>query len=194
MAVAGWLIAAVAPVPLTLGLLMEAYALAGKRRFRDWMLARHSWRVDEQVLDVGAGSGLMTIGAARLVPAGRVTAIDIWRMVDLTGKGPDALRAKLDAAGVAGRVVIKTMNASIDVGVSVLGIHNIEPEAARNKALAETARVLKPDGVADIADYTGVKSYARVLRDIGLEVTGPVNAIQGALSLMFLIKARKPTA
>jgi SAM-dependent methyltransferase len=199
--VAGWLILIVALAPLTLAAMMVAYAVAGKRRFRDWILARHAWRGDEHVLDVGAGRGLMTVGAARLVPRGRVTAIDIWRPEDLGGNGIDALRANLDAAAVTGRVRAETMDAramrladgSVDVVLSVLCLHNIEPPPARRDGLAEIARVLRPGGVAFIADYTGTRSYADTFRGMGLEVTGPVNAIPVALSLMFMVAARKPS-
>jgi len=201
LAAAGAAVAVVALVPLTLGTMMMAYAAVGKRRFRDWMLARHAWRGDEHVLDVGAGRGLMTVGAARLVPRGRVTAIDVWRAEDLGGNGPEALAANLAAAGVADRVSVETADArrlglpdaSVDVAVSVLCIHNIEPAPDRGKALAEIARVLRPGGTAYVADYTGAAGYARRFRDLGLEVAGPVNAIPVAFSLMFLVEARKPS-
>lgn len=187
-------------VPATLGAMMVAYALAGKRRFRDWKLARRAWRGDEQVLDIGAGRGLMSIGAARAVPRGHVTAIDIWRDGDLSDNGPEALQANLARAGVEDRVAARTMDAramtlpddSVDVVLSVLCLHNIEPAAEREKALAEIRRVLKPGGVAYIADYTGAAGYAATFRALGMEVTGPVNAIPVALSLMFLVEARKP--
>ena len=200
LSIAGWVLLAAALAPLTLGMMMIAYAIAGKRRFRDWMLARHAWRGDEHVLDIGAGRGLMAIGAARRVHTGRVTAIDVWRAEDLGGNGADALRANLDAAGVAGRVAIETTDAraialpdgSVDVVLSVLCLHNIEPAAAREEALSEIARVLRPGGVAYVADYILTRSYAEGFRRLGLVVTGPVNAVPVALSLMFLVEARKP--
>ena len=199
LTVAGCVLIVAALIPLALGGMMIAYAVAGKRRFRDWMLARHPWRGDEHVLDVGAGRGLMTIGAAQLVPSGRVIAIDIWRDEDLGGNRFDALRANLDATGVATRVSVETMDArairlpdaSIDVVLSVLCLHNIEPAHERRRALAEIARVLRPGGVAYIADYTATGSYAEAFNALGLKVVGPVNAVPIALSLMFLVEARK---
>jgi len=198
--VLGWLIAVASAVPLTLGLMMVAYAVAGKRRFRDWMIARHNWRGDEHVLDIGAGRGLATIAAARKLTTGRVLAIDVWRAVDLTRNSEAELRANVARAGVADRIRIETMDArsmtledaSIDVVLSILCVHNIEPAPEQAKALREIVRVLKPGGVAYIADYTGAKQYAEALESLGLEVTGPINAIPVALSLMFLVEARKP--
>lgn len=61
----GLLALAAALPPVILGSMMGLYAIIGKRRFRDWMLARHEWRGDETVLDVGAGRGLMAVGAAK---------------------------------------------------------------------------------------------------------------------------------
>jgi ubiquinone/menaquinone biosynthesis C-methylase UbiE len=196
----GWLIAIASAAPLTLGLMMIAYAVAGKRRFRDWMIARHRWRGDERVLDIGAGRGLATIAAARRLQSGQVIAIDVWRAVDLTDNAEANLRANVEAAGVADRVRIETMDArslafddaSIDVIVSILCIHNIEPVSDQAKALREIVRVLKPGGVAYLADYTGVKHYAEALESHGLKINGPINAIPVALSLMFLVEAQKP--
>ncbi len=141
----GWLLAIASTVPLTLGLMMLAYAIAGKRRFRDWMIARHRWRGDEAVLDIGAGRGLATIAAARRLTTGRVIAIDVWRTVDLTDNSQSDLEANLAQASVADRVRIETMDArslalndsSIDVVLSILCIHNIEPAAEQMKALRE---------------------------------------------------------
>jgi SAM-dependent methyltransferase len=198
--VAGCVALLAALAPLTLGAMMSLYALVGKRRFRDWMLARHDWRGDETVLDVGAGRGLMAVGTAKNLPRGRVIAVDVWRSGDLSGNGPEALAANARIEGVAYRIDVRTCDAraldlpdaSVDVVLSVLCIHNIEPEADRATALAEIVRVLKPGGRALVADYVGASGYAETFAHLGLEVAGPVNAMPVALSLMWLVEARKP--
>lgn len=195
----GGLLMVLALAPLTLGIMMRLYAWRGKLRTRDWVLARHDWQGNETVLDIGAGRGLMTIGAARRVPNGVVHAIDIWRDEDLTDNGATGLRKNLAATSMEGRAQIHTMDArsmtfadgSIDVIVSLLCLHNIENAKDRQAACSEIARVLKPGGVAYIADYTATRSYANAFRAQGLMVTGPINAIPTALSLMFLVEARK---
>ena len=144
----------------------------------------------------------MSIGAARLVPSGTVHAIDIWRAEDLTDNGAAELRKNIDATGLQGHIQIHTMDArtmsfpdgSIDVIFSLLCLHNIEDAKDRQAACREIARVLKPGGVAYIADYTATRSYADAFRAQGLNVTGPFNATPVALSLMFLVEARKPFA
>lgn len=198
----GILLIVVAVAPLTLGIMMRLYGWRGKLRTRDWVLSRHAWRGDETVLDIGAGRGLMSIGAARSAPHGTVHAIDIWREEDLTDNGEAGLRKNISATGQQGIIQIHTMDArnmsfpdgSIDVILSLLCLHNIEDAKDRLDACREIARVLKPGGVAYIADYTATRSYADTFRAQGLTVTGPINAIPVALSLMFLVEARKPIA
>jgi ubiquinone/menaquinone biosynthesis C-methylase UbiE len=198
----GVLLMVIAVVPLALGIMMRLYAWRGKVRTRDWVLSRHAWRGDETVLDIGAGRGLMTIGAARLAPSGTAHAIDIWRAEDLTDNGEAGLRKNITAAGLQGNIQIHTMDArslsfpdsSVDVILSLLCLHNIEVAKDRQAACQEIARVLKPGGVAYIADYSATRSYADMFRAQGLTVTGPINAIPVALSLMFLVEARKSIA
>ena len=71
------------------GLLFLLYVKVGKFRHRDFMLGLHSWRGDEQVLDVGCGRGLLLAGAAKRIAAlsgsGHATGIDVWLNVDMGG-------------------------------------------------------------------------------------------------------------
>src|SRR5664279_6592432 len=67
------------------GALMILYAEVGKFRHRDRMLAMIPWTGAENVLDVGAGRGLLAIGAAKRLTTGRPVGIDIWNAADLTG-------------------------------------------------------------------------------------------------------------
>lgn len=191
--------AVLALIPSALGLSMLAYSYRGKKRLRDRLLAERAWRGDETVLDVGAGRGLMAIGAARRAPRGRVYALDVWSARDLTGNTPDALRANAAAEGVADRIhvldadarAIPLEDASVDVVVSVFCLHNIEPVSERETAVAEIVRVLAPGGVALIADFPGAGAYAEPLRAAGLTVEGPRRAEATALGIAGYLVARK---
>lgn len=160
------------------GLLMLLYAKWGKFRHRDRMLALHAWRGDEQVLDVGTGRGLMLVGAARRLIAGRAIGIDIWRGKDLSGNSETATQQNLQLEKVADRCELRSMGAqqmefpdgSFDVILSNLCLHNIEDKAQRAAACREIVRVLKPGGVGLISDYKNTGEYARIFREAGCAV------------------------
>jgi hypothetical protein len=80
---------------------MLIYSLAGKFRHRDRILAKVPWAGTEMVRDVGAGRGLLLIGAAKHLTTGHATGIDIWNAEDLSGNAPGALLADIDIEGVA---------------------------------------------------------------------------------------------
>jgi len=154
------------------------YVKVGKFHHRDKMLALHQWRGDEQVLDVGCGRGLLLAGAAKLVPDGHVTGIDIWSNVDMGGNDITATRHNLALEGITDRTTLLSQpaqqmsfpDATFDVIVSNLCLHNIYDAPTRRRALAEIIRVLKPGGQAVISDYKNTRQYAAQLRDAGLSV------------------------
>jgi SAM-dependent methyltransferase len=195
-------IALVAAIPTILGLSMVAYVCGGKLQLRDAIIKRHKWRGDETVLDIGAGRGLMAIAAAKQVPQGKVIAIDIWSEVDLTDNMPDAIAQNAALEEVADRIEIVTgdarkldlPDASIDVVVSVLCIHNIQPATDRVAVCHEIVRVLRPGGTAYIADYILTSDYARAFSEGGLHVKGPTRMENTALTLMALVEATKANA
>jgi ubiquinone/menaquinone biosynthesis C-methylase UbiE len=61
-------------------------------------------------------------------------------------------------------------DASFDVIVSNLCLHNIYDRPTRQKAVEQIARVLRPGGVALISDYKKTGEYADGLRSAGLNV------------------------
>ena len=58
-------------------------------------------------------------------------------------------------------------DATFDLVVSSLAIHNIPLKADRKKAVAEGFRVLKPGGRIVIADIKTTSLYEEALRDLG---------------------------
>lgn len=160
-----------------IALLIEAllylfYVKKGKEYHRDKMLAMYKWRGDEKVLDVGCGRGLLLVGAAKRAPAGHATGIDVWSREDMAENSEAATQRNLEIEAVAGRCDLVSAgaqempfaDASFDVVVSNLCLHNIYDMLTRQKAVAEIARVLKPGGVALIADYKKTGEYAERLR------------------------------
>ena len=155
-----------------------------KQRVCRALLDSRAWRGDETVLDIGCGRGLVAIAAARRVPRGRVTGVDIWQEVDLGGNSPEAIRANAEAAGVADRLQVDTgdaralpyPDASFDVVASMTAIHNIPSAEGRRAAIAEAWRVTRPGGQILIFDIRHARTYAAQLRALGADVklTGPI--------------------
>ena len=78
--------------------------------------------------------------------------------------------------GVAGRVEVRDgdarrlpfTDASFDVILSCLALHNIRSRAGRQQAVLEIARVLKPGGLVLLVDLRHTRDYVRVLHGCGL--------------------------
>jgi SAM-dependent methyltransferase len=161
------------------GLLMLLYAKWGKFRHRDRMLNMVPWRGDEQVLDVGTGRGLLLVGAARRLTTGKGVGIDVWSTKDLSSNSLERTQANIDLEGVKQKVELKSEDArklsfpdaSFDLVLSNLCIHNIPGDEGRAEACREIARVLKPGGTALISDFIKTALYQEVLTKTGLKVS-----------------------
>jgi arsenite methyltransferase len=152
------------------------YSRIGKLHQRDRLLDLIDWHGGERVLDVGCGRGLLLIGAARRLTSGTATGIDLWSAVDLSSNRPEATLENARRADVADRVEVKDgdaqrlpfADASFDVVVSSLVLHNIPSREGRRQAVREIARVLKPGGRLALLDLRHTNDYVSVLRQGGL--------------------------
>src|SRR5262249_22556831 len=132
-------------------------------------------RGDERVLDMGCGRGAVLTAVARRLTTGRVTGVGIWSRRDQSGNASDETLRNSALEGVSDRVAIETgdmralpfPDATFDVVVSSLAIHNIRLNAERRKAVAEALRVLKPGGRVAIADIRATSIYEDELRKLG---------------------------
>lgn len=130
----------------------------------------------ETVVDLGCGRGAVLLAAARRLPRGEAIGVDLWRTVDQSGNGEAQTLANARALGLEGRVQLRTADitglplgdASVDVVLSSLAIHNITHTDERSKALRGAVRVLRPGGRLVVVDFRHVPAYARVLADAGL--------------------------
>lgn len=147
---------------------------AGKFKVWDDVLDGLRLRGDETVLDMGCGRGAVLCAAAKWLPDGRAIGVDLWQ-ADQTDNSADATRANAALEGVADRIEVRTgdmtalplADASVEVVVSNLAIHNIGSREGRRGALAEAARVLRPGGRLAIADLWEVRHHAAQLREMG---------------------------
>jgi arsenite methyltransferase len=186
------------------GLLFLLYVKVGKFRHRDFMLGLHSWRGDEQVLDVGCGRGLLLAGAAKRIAAlsgsGHVIGIDVWSNVDMGGNSAAATQHNLDLEGIAPLCTLVSKpaqemsfpDATFDVIVSNLCLHNIYDAPTRRKALDQIVRVLKSGGIALISDYKRTGEYAEEFRKNGLIVEKKRGSLITTFPPLTVVIARKP--
>jgi len=83
---------------------------------------------------------------------GRGTGLDIWSNQDMGGNSEAATRRNLELEGISDRCTLVGVpaqdmpfaDASFDVIVSNLCLHNIYHRPTRQRALQQIARVLKP--------------------------------------------------
>ena len=155
------------------------YAQVGKFRPRDRMLGRVNWTGNEIVLDVGTGRGLLMIGAAKRLSTGKAIGIDIWSKGDLSGNSRDKTLRNVELEGVSDRVEVKSddatamqfPDASFDVVLANLCLHNIPSREGRDRACREIIRVLKPGGTAVIADFKNTAKYVAALQSAGAKAS-----------------------
>lgn len=185
---------------LALAASMLAYSLWGKFNMRRLMLGAVKWRGDETVFDIGTGTGLLAIGAAKRLRSGTVASIDDWEGAGDFANKLEKAQTNIDLARVHDRVELRNddprdiafVDESFDVALSLAFLHSVGDAGARAKACLEIARVLKPGGVAIIADTAHVKELARAFQAAGLTVEGPKSCLLESFAAIEIVIARKP--
>jgi SAM-dependent methyltransferase len=171
-----WLLS---PVPVLLGCAASYLYTTRRGKFLVWaeLLGQIGLRGDERILDMGCGRGAVLLMAAQHLTTGRAVGVDLWRSRDQSGNAADATRRNAVAEGVADRVELYTADmmalpfadASFDLVVSSLAIHNISGSAGRDRAVAEAVRVLRPGGRLMIADIRATANYQARLAALGMK-------------------------
>lgn len=142
-------------------------------KFTVWskLLDSLALRGNECLLDVGCGRGAILMMAAQRLPSGKAVGVDLWSTKDQSGNDERVTLRNAQLEGVQERIELHTADmqklpfpdGSFDVITSSLAIHNIPGASGREQALAEILRVLKPGGIALIADIGHTLAYKRYL-------------------------------
>ena len=116
----------------------------GFRHLRDRIIEWSAPTADDVVVDIGSGTGLLTLELAPRVR--HVWAVDIAPAMGeyLRTKAASAGLSNVDAA-TASAVSLPLVDGSADLAVSNYCFHHLDDEGKR-RALAEVRRVLRPGG------------------------------------------------
>lgn len=194
-----YLVIIIGMILFILGSSMYFYGIKGKFLMRDFMLKKIDWKGDENVLDIGAGTGLLMNGVAKFLTTGKSIGIDIWRAEDLSDNTIENAIRNAELENVKDKIEILTQDArslsfadnTFDVIVSMFCIHNIDDKKEQEKACFEIARVLKQNGIALIGDYIPTHQYAKYFEKAGLKVISSKNYISTSYTLMWMVEAKK---
>jgi demethylmenaquinone methyltransferase/2-methoxy-6-polyprenyl-1,4-benzoquinol methylase/phosphoethanolamine N-methyltransferase len=134
--------------------IVNLLSLGQERKLRQATLALANVRPGERILEVGCGTGSLALAAkTQAGPGSQVAGIDV---------APDMLEAARRKAASAGLEIqfklgrieaIPFPDAQFDLVLSSLMLHHIPGDEAKQQALIEVFRVLKPGGRLLIVDF-----------------------------------------
>jgi len=143
--------------------LVERLSCGRERRFREKTVALMDIRPDDRVLDVGCGTGSLTLMIQRLLScAGRAVGIDAApKMIRIARNKAAGSGSRAEfVVGVAER--LEFSDNSFDIVVNSMFMHHIDHDL-KKRALAEMYRVMKPGGRFCTADIDRPSTFLAAL-------------------------------
>lgn len=186
---------ALALIVLWMWLLHRAFSYDGKRQMSKQIIEGLSQHVTlpegGKGLDVGCGSGALTIAVAKRNPQARMVGIDRWG-AEYASYNQTLCEENAKAEGVDDRTSFAKGNAlkldfpdeTFDAVTSNYVYHNI-PSRDRQTILLETLRVLKKGGTFAIHDvfsrmmYGDMRAFVQRLKEMGYEEVELIDTTHG---------------
>ncbi len=134
------------------------------------------WKGDEEVLDVGCGSGILLFACVKASPTAKGTGIDIYDPYSFGGSA-GVFWKNAEIEGVKSRIDLQQVDARtmpfaserFNVIVSSLAMHHVGDGPDQEKATREIIRTLKPGGRLVICDVgRALNAPEKALRSAGL--------------------------
>ena len=133
------------------------------RRIHAYLLDQLPWDGSGTALDIGCGSGALTIAVAKKFPLAQVQGIDYWPAMWNYGK--EQCEGNAAAEGVADRCAFRHGDAAqldfpdnhFDAVVSNFVFHEVRTQKDKFKLVEEALRVLKKGGAFALHDTYGNK-------------------------------------
>lgn len=133
------------------------------RRIHTYLLDQLPWDGRGSVLEVGCGSGALSVATAKHHPAAKVHGIDYWP--PMWGYGQEQCEANAAAEGVADRCKFQHGDAAkldfpdnhFDAVISNFVFHEVRTQKDKFMLVEETLRVLKKGGAFALHDTFGNK-------------------------------------
>ena len=136
------------------------------------------WKAEQEVLDVGCGSGVLLFACLKQSPTVKGTGIDIYDPYSFGGTA-GVFWKNAEVEGLKERVALQQVDARsmpfedqhFDVIVSSLAMHHVGNAVEQEKATREIVRTLKPGGKIAICDVgRALDASEKVLRSTGFNV------------------------
>ena len=154
------------------------------------VLSRLGFDGNGRILDVGCGSGALSIRVALTWPDADITGIDCWGSMYAYSKAMCEKNAESEGVGTRCRFLrgdacrIDFPDESFDAVISNYVYHNIAG-ADKHDLLLESLRVLKKGGVFALNDdmkprmYGDMEAFAQKLRDMGYQKVEIIDTARG---------------
>lgn len=174
-------------IALSLSIYMQkcrnAFSFSGGNvmgQIHQFVLSKLKWNGKGKLLDIGCGSGALTIRCAKKYKEAKVTGIDYWGKEWNYAKEQCEKNASIESVpeitfmkGDAGKLPFK--DSSFDAAVSNFVFHEVKTQPDKRKVVREALRILKKGGVFAFHDmfeqkklYGDMNEFIKELKKEGI--------------------------